>query len=87
MECSIPSPSYGKSPDAKPDTVVCTQPAAGPVLDKNWTGQLASAGTQEENMKFYFIGNDKIPTDHPLFHKAWMEDGYAYTSGYVEWTP
>ena len=31
-------------------------------------------------MKYYFIGNDETPNNH-LFHKAWIEDGYAYTSG------
>jgi len=32
-------------------------------------------------MKYYVIGNDHTPIDHLLFHKAWIEDGYAYTSG------
>jgi hypothetical protein len=32
-------------------------------------------------MKFYIINNDNTPLEHPLFHKSWIEDGYAYTSG------
>jgi hypothetical protein len=32
-------------------------------------------------MKFYIINNDNIPLEHPIFHKAWIEDGYAFTSG------
>lgn len=32
-------------------------------------------------MKFYIINNDNTPLELPLFHKAWIEDGYAYTSG------
>jgi hypothetical protein len=32
-------------------------------------------------MKYFIINNDNTSIDHPLFHKAWIEDGYAYTSG------
>lgn len=38
-------------------------------------------GNTGGNMKFYIINNDNTPLELPLFHKAWIEDGYAYTSG------